>query len=73
MQDFKLVKVPIPVGTKLSAEQCPKSEEEIEYMAHVPYASAIGCLMYAMVLTRPDISHAVGVVSKYMTTLGKEH
>ena len=36
-------------------------------MAHiskVPYASAIGSLMYAMVCTRPDISHAVGVVSK---------
>ena len=29
--------------------------------------------MYAMVCTRPDISHAVGVVSKYMKNPGKEH
>jgi hypothetical protein len=29
--------------------------------------------MSVMVCTRPDISHAVGVVSKYMTNLGKEH
>jgi hypothetical protein len=29
--------------------------------------------MYAMFSTRPDISHAVGVVSKYMENLGKEH
>ena len=29
--------------------------------------------MYAMVCTRPDISHAVGVVSKYMENPGKEH
>lgn len=53
--------MPIHVGAKLSTEQCPKTEEEIEYMAHVTYASAIGSLMYAMVCTRPDISHAVGV------------
>jgi len=29
--------------------------------------------MYAMVSTRPDISHVVGVVSKYMANPGKEH
>ena len=29
--------------------------------------------MYAMVCTRPDIAHAVGVVSTYMNNPGKEH
>ena len=29
--------------------------------------------MYAMVCTRPDISHAVGVFSRYMENPGKEH
>ena len=29
--------------------------------------------MYAMVCTRPDIAHAVGVLSIYMSKLGKEH
>ena len=42
-------------------------------MALVPYASAVGSLMYAMVCTRPDIAHALGVVSRYMANLGKEH
>ena len=42
-------------------------------MAHVPYASAVGSLMYVMVCTRPDIAHAVGVLSMYMMTPGKEH
>jgi hypothetical protein len=38
-------------------------------MSHVPYASAVGSLMYAMVCTRPDIAHAVGVLSReYMAT-----
>ena len=58
---------------KLSKEQSPKSAEERDHMALVPYASAVGSLMYAMVCTRPDIAHAVGVVSRYMTNPGKEH
>jgi hypothetical protein len=29
--------------------------------------------MYAMVCTRPDIAHAVGVVRRYMNDPGKEH
>uniref|UniRef100_A0A2N9ESU1 CCHC-type domain-containing protein n=1 Tax=Fagus sylvatica TaxID=28930 RepID=A0A2N9ESU1_FAGSY len=29
--------------------------------------------MYAMVCTRPDIAHAVGVVSRYMSNPGKQH
>jgi hypothetical protein len=35
-------------------------------MSRVPYASAVGSLMYAMVCTRLEIAHAVGVLSKYM-------
>jgi hypothetical protein len=42
-------------------------------MSHVPYASVVGSLMYAMVYTRPDIAHAVGFLSKYMSKPRKEH
>jgi hypothetical protein len=42
-------------------------------MSRVPYASAVGSLMYAMVCTRPDIVHAVGVLSRYMSKAGQEH
>ena len=31
-------------------------------MSKVPYANAVGCLMYLMACTRPDISHVVSVV-----------
>uniref|UniRef100_A0A2N9GEX0 Integrase catalytic domain-containing protein n=1 Tax=Fagus sylvatica TaxID=28930 RepID=A0A2N9GEX0_FAGSY len=57
----------------LSGSQCPKNEEEIENMSKVPYASAVGCLMYAMVCTRPDLAHAVSTVSRYMANPGREH
>ena len=66
MQDNKLAKVPIHVGVKLYVEQCPKTQEEEEEMSRVPYASAVGNLMYVMVCTRPNIAHAVGVLSRFM-------
>ena len=65
--------VPIPVGVKLSAEQCPKTQEEEEDMSRVPYASVVGSLMYAMVCTRPAIAHVVGVLSKFISNPGKEN
>ena len=58
---------------KLSDAMSPNNEAEREYMSRVPYANAIGSLMYAMVCTRPDISHTVGVVSRYMHNPGKDH
>ena len=42
-------------------------------MAKIPYASAVGSLMYAMIATRPDIAFAVGVVARYMATPRKKH
>jgi hypothetical protein len=42
-------------------------------MSHVPYASVVGSLMYAIICTRPDIAHALGVLSKYMSKPGKEN
>ena len=59
MQECKPVKVPILVGVRLSAEQCPKTQEEEEGMSRVPYASVIGSLMYVMVCTRPNIANAI--------------
>jgi hypothetical protein len=67
------MKVPIPMGARLTVEQCPRTQEEIEEMACVPYASVVGTIMYVMVCTQPDISHAMGVLNRYMSIPGKEH
>ena len=42
-------------------------------MSHVPYAIAVDSLMYAMVCTKRDIAHAMGVLSRFMSKPGKEH
>ncbi|MCO5578879.1 hypothetical protein L7F22_032726 [Adiantum nelumboides] len=67
MQKGKVLSTPLPVYLKLSKTNCPKSIEKKAVMAKIPYASACGSLMYAMVATRPDIAHAVGVVSRFMS------
>jgi hypothetical protein len=73
MQNAKLVSTPLPSHFKLTKEMCPKTQEEEDKMSKIPYASIVGSLMYAMVCTRPDIAHEVGVVSRYMRNLGMEH
>jgi hypothetical protein len=60
------VLVLVVIKLSLSTDQCPKTQEEEEDMYHVPYASALGSLMYAMVCTRPYIAHAMGFFSRYM-------
>ncbi|KAK1572908.1 hypothetical protein QYE76_027175, partial [Lolium multiflorum] len=50
-----------------------KKEEERERMSQIPYASAVGSIMYAMLCTRPDIAHAVSLTSRYQSDLGMEH
>ena len=43
-------------------------------MSLVPYVSAVGSLiMYAMVCTRLNISHAISVVSRYIGNPSKMH
>ena len=73
MQKGKALSTPLPAYLKLSKNDCPKSVEEKIVMAKVPYASACGSLMYAMVTTRPDIAHTMEVVSRFMSNPGRKH
>jgi hypothetical protein len=73
MQDSKKGNLPFRHGVTLSKRQCPSTPKEIENMKAVPYASACGSLMYAMLCTRPDICFAVGMVSRYQSNPGQEH
>ena len=41
-------------------------------MSRVPYANAVGSLMYAMMCTRLDICYAVGLVNRYQSNPGQK-
>ncbi|KAG8472856.1 hypothetical protein CXB51_034830 [Gossypium anomalum] len=48
MQSAKPVSTPLAAHFRLSSALSPQSDDEIEYMSHVPYSSTVGPLMYAM-------------------------
>jgi len=73
MSKSKPVSTPLAAHFKISFEFCPKTDEELEMMSNIPYSSAVGSLMYAMVCTRPDLAYAVSMVSRYMHNPGKYH
>ena len=48
MRNFKKGLLPYRYVTHLSKEQCSQIPQEVEDMKKIPYASAVGSLMYAM-------------------------
>ena len=73
MKNAKLASTPLTAHFKLSMTDCPQSKEQKLEMFKIPYASTVGSLMYAMVCTRLDIAHAIGVVSRFLFDKGKAH
>ncbi|KAK1667664.1 hypothetical protein QYE76_055823, partial [Lolium multiflorum] len=73
MDESKKGFLPMLPGKVLSKTQGPATAEERERMNQIPYASAVGSIMYAMLCTRPDIAHAVSLTSRYQSDPGMEH
>ena len=73
MKNFKRRLVPFRNGMHLSKKMCPNTSKEIKCMSKIPYASAIGSFMYVMLYTRPAITHAVSVMSRYQSNLEEEY
>ncbi|KAK1631342.1 hypothetical protein QYE76_005657 [Lolium multiflorum] len=73
MDESKKGFLPMLPGKVLSKTQGPATAEERERMSKIPYASAVGSIMYAMLCTRPDIAHAVSLTSRYQSDPGMEH
>ena len=73
MTNCKSVTVPIAGHFILSKLQCPKTDSEFVEMENIPYANAIGTVMYSMISTRPDLSYSISLLSRYMSNPGKAH
>ena len=56
--------LPVLQGVKLSKTQSPTTAEDRERMKVIPYASAIGSIMYAMLCTRPDVCLAISLAGR---------
>ena len=66
--------IPTATGVKaLSKEDGPKNSEERGKMSRVPYREAVGALMWAATMTRPDLSFAAHNLAKFCDDPGPVH
>ena len=56
---------PMSQGIHLSKRMSPKIPKERNRMSSIPYASAVGSIMYAMLCTRSDKAYALGIASRF--------
>ena len=73
MKQSKPISTPLGAHFKLRKKSCSSSKKEKGDIASTIYSSTVRSLMYAMVCTRPNIAHAVGVVSRFMVNPSKDH
>ncbi|XP_059217634.1 uncharacterized protein LOC131994774 [Stomoxys calcitrans] len=73
MNECNPISTPIDTNQKLSVSMCPKNENERREMSKVPYMQAIGSLLYAAQVSRPDITYAVNILSRFSTNPGRAH
>nr|GEY69976.1 hypothetical protein [Tanacetum cinerariifolium] len=65
--------IPIKEKLKLSKSQRASTPDELKCMQNVPYASAVGFIMYAVRCTRPDVVFAQNVTSQFQQNPGDLH
>lgn len=72
MKDCKPYATPTDCSSQLHLGQCPTGEGK-KSMENVPFREAVGGLMFAATVTRPDIMFSVSQVSRFLNNPGPEH
>jgi hypothetical protein len=70
MHAYNPTPAPIVKGDKYESFQSHRNQYDIDQMKSVPYASAVGSLMYAQVCTRPDLAFVTGMLDRYQKNSG---
>nr|GEY86844.1 zinc finger, CCHC-type [Tanacetum cinerariifolium] len=65
-EDFSSMSIPMDPIEKLK----PNTRKPVDQLE---YSRAIGCLMYAMTSTRPNIAYAVGRLSRFTSNPSRQH
>jgi len=69
--------VPTPMDKSITLHQPPLSEQVShaadELLAHLPYHSLVGCLMYITLSTCPDIAYTISCLSCFLDCYHVEH
>ncbi len=64
---------PLPVGILLDQHMSPKTDSERNEMVDKPYRPVLGSVMWGQLATRPDLSFAISLLSRFQANPGIEH
>ncbi|GKC42321.1 retrotransposon protein, putative, ty1-copia subclass [Tanacetum coccineum] len=70
MENSKRGTIPMQEKLKLSKSQGASTPAEKQRMQNIPYASAIGSIMYVVRCTRPDVAFAQNMTSRFQQNPG---
>ncbi|GKA43430.1 retrotransposon protein, putative, ty1-copia subclass [Tanacetum coccineum] len=73
MDNSKRGHIPMQERLDLNKTQGDSTPKEVKRMQNVPYASAVGSIMYAIRCTRPDVAFAQNITSRFQQNPGKLH
>ena len=70
---LKPVSNPMNPNAKLSSADAPKTAQDFAFMSTKPYRETVGSANYASLGTRFDLTHVVGILSRYLENPGPAH
>ncbi|GJV95011.1 hypothetical protein Tco_1546588 [Tanacetum coccineum] len=73
MENFKRGSIPMQEKLRLSKSQGALTPAELKRMQNVPYASAMGSIMYVVRCTRSDVAFAQNITSRFQQNPGDLH
>ena len=73
MKNFKRCLIPMRHEISLSRSISPKTPIERENMDRISYALVIWYIMYVMLCTKPNVVHALSVMSRYQADPSLKH
>ena len=66
LNECRPIDIPIEPNHKLSLNLEDENDDLRKFISVKVYQQAIGCLIYLMTCTRPDISYSVGILARFM-------
>ncbi|GJU79743.1 retrotransposon protein, putative, ty1-copia subclass [Tanacetum coccineum] len=73
MDNSKRGHIPMQERLDLNKSQGAQTPKKVNRMKNVPYASAVGSIMYAVRCTRPDVAFAQNLTSRFQQNPGELH
>jgi hypothetical protein len=73
LTNAKPVSTPMESGALFTKDQGPSMPTQAMRMRGVPYVEAIGCVLWPVMITRPDCAFAIGILSQFIQNPGNAH